>query len=182
MISLGYFNDTSQSLILFAGTSQRHLTEIIKPNDPRENCPNMKEAKYAEIRDLVKRASFRAVLRTELSDGTSLIAARCVLAIKSDEGEEERYKARYVARGHLDIMTDYLAHGAQTIQCVPVRIILDVAKIKDFRIWVVDFKPAYFPSDKPLIRKIFITNPVPELELSPVECLEFLKPIYGLAD
>ena len=33
----------------------------------------------------------------------------------------------------------------------------------------------------PLIRKIFITNPAPEFELSPDECLETLKPIYDLA-
>ena len=41
---------------------------------------------------------------------------------------------------------------------------------------------AYLQSDKPLIRKIFITNLAPEFELSPEECLELPKPIYGLAD
>ena len=34
----------------------------------------------------------------------------------------------------------------------------------------------------PLIRKIFITNPAPKLELSPEERLELLKLIYDLAD
>ena len=41
---------------------------------------------------------------------------------------------------------------------------------------------AYHQSDKPLIRKIFITNPVTEFELSAEECLELLKPTHGLAD
>ena len=89
MISLGYLNYTIQSLTLFAGPPQCHLTEIIKPNDPRANCPKMIEAKYAEIRDLVNRGTFRAVLRTELPDGANLITARYVLAIKSDEDKEE---------------------------------------------------------------------------------------------
>ena len=51
-----------------------------------------------------------------------------------------------------------------------------------FHIWVVDVKLSYLQSDKQLIRKMFITNPAPELELSPEECLELLKPIYGLVD
>ena len=82
----------------------------------------------------------------------------------------------------MDIIKDYLLHGAQTIQCVSVRIILVVAKIKCFRIWVVDVQLAYPQSDKQLIRKIFIKNPAPKFELSPEDFLELFKPIYGLAD
>ena len=48
----------------------------------------MIEAKYAGIRDLVNRGNYRAVLRTELSDGEILITARNVFAIKSDEDQK----------------------------------------------------------------------------------------------
>ena len=126
--------------------------------------------------------TFLAALRAVLPDGATLITARYVFVIKSGEDKEERYKARYVAGRHLDIMKDYPVHGAQTIQCVSARKILIVARIKRFRIWLVDVKLAYIQSDKPLIRNIFITNPTPDFELSPEECLEHLKPIYGLAD
>ena len=68
--------------------------------------------------------------------------ARYVLAIKSDEDKEERNSTRYVTGGHKDIIRDYLVHDAQTIQCVSVRIVLVFAKIKGFRVWVVDFKLA----------------------------------------
>ena len=74
------------------------------------------------------------MVRTELPEEASLITAKRVLAIKLAENKKERYKARYIARGHLDIMKDYLFHGAQTIQCVSARIIVVVAKIKGFRI------------------------------------------------
>ena len=73
------------------------------------------ESKYAEIRDMVNGGNFRAVLRTKLPDGANLITAIYVLSIKSDKDKEEKYKARYVDRGHLDILKDYLVHGAQTI-------------------------------------------------------------------
>ena len=122
------------------------------------------------------------MLGAELAERAILITARYALAIKSDEDEEERYKTRYVAGRHLDIHKDFIVHGAQTIQCVSVRIILVVAKIKRFRIWVVDVQLAYLKSDKPLIRKIFITNLAPDFVLSPEECLEPLKLIYSLAD
>ena len=143
MISLGYLNHTSQSLTLFAEPLQCHLSEIFERNNTRVNCPKMKKAKYTELRDLINRDTFRVVLSTELPDDANLKTARHVLATKTYDDKEERYKARYVAGGHMDIMKDYLGLGAQAIQCVSVRIILVVAKIKGFCIWVVDVKLAY---------------------------------------
>ena len=69
----------------------------------------------------------------------------------------------------MDIVKNYLVHGAQTIQCVLARIIPVVAKIKYFRIWVVDVKLAYIQSDKPLIQKMFIANSALDFKLSPEE-------------
>ena len=166
MISRENLDDTSQSLTQFVGPPQCQLTEIIKPNDPRANFPKTMETKYGELRDLINIATIPAVLKTELPDGANLITARYVLSIKSDKYKEERYKARYVAGGYLDIMKDYLVRVAQTNQCASVRIILVFAKIKRFRIWVVDVKLVYLQSDKPLMRKMFSTNPAPEFELS----------------
>ena len=112
MISRRYLHDTRQSLTRFAGPPKCRLTEIIKLNDPRANYSRITEAKYAEIRDLVNRGTFGTVLKTELPYGANLITARHVISIKSDEDKEERYKARYVFGGHLDIMKYYLVHGA----------------------------------------------------------------------
>ena len=122
------------------------------------------------------------MLITEIQDSASLITARLFLAIKPDEDQEERYKVRYVAIGHLHIMKDYLVHGEQTIQCVSVGIILVDAKIRCFHIRVVDVKLIHFQSERPLIMNIFITNPAPEFELSPEEFLELLCLVYSLAD
>ena len=67
----------------------------------------------------------------------------------------------------MDIMKACLVQGAQTIQSVSVRIILVVGKINYFRTWVADVRLAYLQSDKLLVRKIFISNPAAEFELSP---------------
>ena len=78
-------------------------------------------AKYAEIRDLVTRSTFRAALRAELPDSTNFMTAGYVLSIKSNEDVEERYEEiyeeKYATVGHFDIMKDCAVHGSQTIQC-----------------------------------------------------------------
>ena len=76
----------------------------------------MIESKYAEIRDLVNKRIFRAVLRAELLYCANLITTKYFFSLKSDEGKEEQYGERYVPGGLLDIMKDYIVHGAQTIQ------------------------------------------------------------------
>ena len=133
MISLGYLNDISQSFTQFTGPTQCWLSGIIKQNDPKANCPKIIKSRYAEIRDLVSKDILRAILRAKLPDGANMITVRFVLAKKSGEDKEERYKARYFADGHLDIIKDYLVHGAKTIMYVSVRMILVVVKIKGFR-------------------------------------------------
>ena len=142
-IFLRQLKDTNQSLALFQGPPQCHLTEIIKPNVPRANCPRTIYYKYTKIQYQNNGVTFRAVFRAELLDGSSLITERYVIAIKSYEDKEKWYNTRCVTGGHLDIMKDYLVHGAKTIQCVLVHIILVVAKIKRFCVWVVDVKLAY---------------------------------------
>ena len=61
-------------------------------------------AKYAEIRDLIIRGTVIAVLRTEVPNGADLITVRYFLSIKLGEDNKGRYKARYIADGHSDIM------------------------------------------------------------------------------
>ena len=109
VISLGYLNETSQSLTRFPPPQQIRLTENIKPNYPRENWLKIIEAKYTEVRDLVNKGTFRDVLRAEPLDGVNLITTRYALAVKPNKDKEERYKERYVAGGNLDTMSDYLA-------------------------------------------------------------------------
>ena len=54
----------------------------------------MMKAKQSEIRDLINRGTFRAVLRTEFPNGANMITVRYVLVIKSEEDNGDRYKAR----------------------------------------------------------------------------------------
>ena len=57
---------------------------------PKSKLCQMIEIKYAVIRDLITRRTFYSFLGTDLPDGANLITERHVLALKSDEGKEER--------------------------------------------------------------------------------------------
>ena len=50
----------------------------------------MIKAEQDEIRDLVSRGKFKAVIRTELPDSANMITARYVMATKSKEDKVDR--------------------------------------------------------------------------------------------
>ena len=93
----------------------------------------------SKISDLIKRAMFRAVLRTELHGDASIITERYVLAKKSEDDKKEKYEAKYFAEGHLEIMKDTLVRRAQAIQYVPARHILVIEKGNDsvYGLWMI---------------------------------------------
>ena len=54
---------------------------------------------------------FRPYLRTELPDVINMITARRILAIKSIEDNDEKYKECNVYGGHLNSMKVYFSKG-----------------------------------------------------------------------
>ena len=111
-----------------------HLTEYIQPGDPRAQDPRMKEPISAEIRDLVRRGTFKVVTRAEIPRNANLLSARFVLAIKHKITGEVRFKARYVVAGHRDRLKSFLVLGSQTRQPISVRILVALAAIFNFKI------------------------------------------------
>lgn len=59
------------------------MTEIISKNEERATAPEMIAAIKQEVNDLLRRGTFKVILREELPDGANAITARFVLAIKS---------------------------------------------------------------------------------------------------
>jgi hypothetical protein len=58
-----------------------HLTEVLTPGDPREGL--FDEAKLSEIQGLLKRGTWKALMRDEMPAGANLMNGRFVLAIKN---------------------------------------------------------------------------------------------------
>ncbi len=75
-----------------------------------------------------------------------------------------------------------MVHSASTLQPQSIRLLLALAAMHGFDIWTSDVRQAYLQSAEPLARDIFIEKPVPEFELAPEQCLQLLKPLYGLCE
>jgi len=91
------------------------LTEIIHPKDPRVASPSMQAARLKEVRNLINRGTFKIILREDIPKDANVLPGRFVLAIKSTEDGEVKYKARYVLGGHRDKLKRMMVHSSQTL-------------------------------------------------------------------
>lgn len=107
----------------------------------------------------------------------NILPGRFVLDIKSTENGQTKFKGRYVIGGHRHRMEDMMVHDATTLQPQSIRILLALAAMFGFKIWTSDVRQAYLQSALLLTRDLLITKPVPEIELSPDQCLKLLKPL-----
>ena len=142
----------------------------------------MTAAKKKEIRNLLKRKTFKIILKEDILPYGNVLPGRFVLAIKSSITGEVVFKARYVIGGHRDKLKHMMVHSSTTMQPSSVRLLLALARIFGFDVWTSDVTQAYLQSILPLSREIFIKNAAPEFELDPDQCLQLLKPLYGLCE
>ena len=140
----------------------------------------MRQAALDEVIDLLKRGTFKVILKEELPCGANALTARFIPAIKSYTDGIIKYKARYIIGGHRDILKHFMIHGAQTLQASSIRLLL--APMFGFNFWSSDIELAYLESTEQLRRKVFISNPAPEFELGPEDCFELLLLLYGFWD
>ena len=63
------------------------LTEVLTPGDPRCSSKEMTSAKKAEIRYLLKRGTFKVILRDDIRIDANVLPGRFVLTIKSTDDE-----------------------------------------------------------------------------------------------
>ncbi len=89
----------------------------------------MTKAKRDEVKGLLERGTFSIILREEVPPDGNVLPGRFVLAIKSTENGEIKFKARFVIGGHRDRMKDLMVHSAATLQPQSIRLLLALAAI-----------------------------------------------------
>lgn len=159
-----------------------YLTAIIPNRDERAFSMDMTEAKRQEINNLLQRGTFKVLLLEEIPKDAIVLPGRFVLAFKSTEGGKIKHKARYVIGGHRHRLQHRMGHSNFTLQPSSIRLLLALAAINGFDIWTSDFRQAYLQPAEPLSRDFCISNPVPEFEVEPSQCLKLLKPLYELCE
>ena len=154
-----------------------YFTEVISPRDPRN--AQFGEMKRREIEGLLKRGTFKLVMKEELPEKPNIVPSRFVLAIKSVDGDEV-LKARYVLGGHMDREKRSVVHNATNLKQSSIRMPVALATILGFNLWSTDINQAYLQSVEKLQRKIFVLPDV--LQLDNEQFLQVVKPLYGLSD
>ena len=128
------------------------------------------------------RGAFTVVDRDTIPPGATIFPCRFVLAIKSSELLKALHKARLVIGGHLDKLKAMLFHSAETVQSPTIKLVLTLANMLDFRIWLTDIIQAYLQSLHKFGRAIFITKIPAVFGLKPHQFHKVEKPTCGLSE
>ena len=101
-----FLNDINDRLWYFKTASiDFRATEVINQSDPRASDSRMNEAIKEEMKSLFERGTFKDILREEVPKDPYVLTVRFLLAIKSTEDVEIKYKVRFVMGGHRDKKT-----------------------------------------------------------------------------
>lgn len=92
------------------------------------------------------------------------------------------YKARYVIYGHRNKLTDMMVHSSLTQQPQSIRPLLLLAAVFGFHFWTSDILKGYVQASEALEREVFNKRTTSEFEMSPEQCLNLLRPLYGLCE
>ena len=103
-----------------------------------------------------------------------------VLSLKDIGTPNEKYKARIVILGNRDSEKSDLVQNSPTIRPSSIRLILNTATIRGWRVWLVDIIQAFVQASD-LKRPVYLITPK-EFGLAYDELLMLIKPLYGLSD
>lgn len=84
--------------------------------------------------------------------------------------------------GHKEKWKELMVHTTNTLIPQEMRLLLALAALMDFDIWPSDTTKAYLQASESLGRDVYLRNPGIEFELKHEECLQLLRPLYGLCD
>eukprot|EP00171_Calliarthron_tuberculosum_P022791 IDg22791t1 len=158
-----------------------HITEIVRPKDPRAWTQEVRDAKQAELKNLAKRGTWKIVSTEEVPPNSNILTGMFVISIKNCETDNPVFKARYVIHGHKDREKEELVHSSTTVQQSSTRLIVSLAAMFGFRLWSQDISQAYLQSASKLLRDVYL-RPGQEFDIPAGHILKLLRPLYGLAD
>lgn len=146
----------------------------------RADWPQWQAAIQAEHASLLTNHTYTAVPTADVPPGTNVIPTKIVLKLKRDaDGQPERYKARFVARGFTQQYgVDYWEVFSPTAKLETFRLLCAYATKYNLLIEALDITTAFLNSPLPPDQKLYI-EPIPGFEKEGY-IWKLNKTIYGL--
>lgn len=110
---------------------------------------------------------------------------RFVYTLKNYQQPTEIPKTPFVARGYNDRKELHIVYDSSTIRPSSVRVVLLIAAVCGFRLFLHDVTQAYTKSKHKLTREVYLRIHKRDLvtfDMQEDEILELLKPLYGLCN
>lgn len=104
----------------------------------------------------------------------NILSGRFVLAIKSAYADSPLRKARFVVQCHRANDKHLLVHNASTARRASVRLLVSLAAMKKYALWIFDGTHAYLQSAAVLTRQVYV-HPPEEIEKPRTHLLRFKK-------
>ncbi|KAI0995299.1 hypothetical protein K3495_g12883 [Podosphaera aphanis] len=161
------FRDNPSLAVLFKGSASSSQPNFI---DPRQK----------EINVLLEKGVFKKVNSTEIPPGTRIFRSRFVDEIKNPGTEKAIEKSRMVVQAYNDRGKDCVLTQSPIIQRVNQRIILALASMLPFDLYLRDITQAYVQSNTELNRNFYIWPPIELAEKGTI--LKVVKPLYGVPE
>lgn len=95
---------------------------------------------------MIDRGLFEVVCKEAVPEGANVMGGRFVLSTKNPGRKEELYKAPFIVKGHTDIEKHLLVHNSTTLKHHSIRILVELASIFGFEVWLQDVSQACFQS------------------------------------
>jgi hypothetical protein len=172
-------NDEDAVEVEFAGITGVGIIEpcTFKQAMDLPDAEMWKKACEDEINSLVENGTWEIV---PLPTGKKAIGSKWVFKIKRhSDGSVERYKARVVAKGFLQVFgLDYNEVFAPTFRMGTIRTILALSAIHDFHLRSIDISSAFLNGD--LEEDIYMKQPQGFEQFGPDYVCKLKKSIYGL--
>lgn len=121
----------------------------------------------------------------DLPANCNILGGRFTISIKNPETEPEKYKARFVAQGHLDPEKPFMFHDTPILRAASIRTVRSVASNLAVCIFLDDVDQAYRQSKEKLTRSIAIKPHADDIDIIGIHADEVLKlknPFYVLCD
>ena len=110
-----------------------------------DECQKWQEAMKEEMTALKDNNTYEL---TKLPEGRTLIKGRWVYAIKISPNTEEKFKARYVAKGYSQVENiDYHETFAPTARMTSIRMLMQIVVQDNFTVHQMNAKTAYLNAD-----------------------------------